>query len=87
LASSPCRRNEPAQFREADARLQEQIRETGHHLNIVIEMFEKHLRETTGRGREQLETARGGRRIWRYRRDFTASGMIGMRRGSSGSIP
>jgi len=37
------------ELRESDARLQEQIRETDAHLNIVIDMFERHLREDHGR--------------------------------------
>jgi hypothetical protein len=38
-----------AQFREADARLQEHIDHVDSHLNVVIEMFERHLREDHGR--------------------------------------
>ena len=37
-----------AQFREADARLQEHIDHVDSHLNVVIEMFERHLREDHG---------------------------------------
>jgi len=56
LAASQQRTDEQVrELRESDARLQEQIRATdGHirdvesHLNIVIEMFERHLREDHG---------------------------------------
>ena len=34
-----------AQYKEADARLSEQIRTVEFHLNVVIEMFERRLRE------------------------------------------
>ena len=37
-----------AQFREADARLQEHIDHVDSHLNVVVEMFERHLREDHG---------------------------------------
>jgi len=37
-----------AQFREADARLQAHIDDVDSHLNLVIEMFERHLREDHG---------------------------------------
>jgi len=50
LAASQQRTDEQLrELRESDARLQEQIRETDAHLNIVIEMFERHLREDHGR--------------------------------------
>lgn len=38
-----------AQFREADGRLQEHIDQVESHLNLVIGMFERHLRDDHGR--------------------------------------
>jgi len=41
-------READARFREADARLIERMGTTEAHLNILIEMFERHLRESHG---------------------------------------
>jgi hypothetical protein len=38
-----------AQFREADGRLKEHIDQVESHLNLVIGMFERHLRDDHGR--------------------------------------
>jgi septal ring factor EnvC (AmiA/AmiB activator) len=42
-------RETDARLRETDARLTKQIENTDSHLNVVIHMFERHLREDHGR--------------------------------------
>jgi hypothetical protein len=37
------------QLKETDARLSEHIKTVESHLNVVVEMFERHLREDHGR--------------------------------------